>query len=160
MPPGNNGMTGVDMTRILTLLLALTLAGGCGGDPGSPEEALRAWVERGEIAAEEKDRGALLDMISVDYADGRGNNLDGIGDLLRIYFFRQQKIALLTSIDDIALSGETAAIVNLTVGMAGTNSGALGLSADAYRFELELEKNDDEWLLIGARWGELGGELH
>jgi len=79
--------------------------------------------------------------------------------MLRIYFFRQNSIALLTSIDNITLMGETAAMVELTVGMAGTNSGVIGLNADAYRFEFELEKPDDEWLLIGARWGELGGEI-
>ena len=139
----------------------LVLLAACGGGPeGSPEDAIRAWVARGEQAAEEKDRGGLLDMISEDYADGRGNNRDEIGDLLRIYFFRQQTIALLTSIDDIVMSGDTAAIVNVTVGMAGTNSGALGLSADAYNFEFELQRDDEEWLLIGARWGNLREDLH
>jgi hypothetical protein len=33
------------------------------------------------------------------------------------------------------------------------------LSADAYRFELELEKQDEGWRLIGARWGEVGQPL-
>jgi hypothetical protein len=43
--------------------------------------------------------------------------------------------------------------------MAGTNDGVLGFSADAYRFELELEKDGDDWQLIAARWGELGDEI-
>jgi len=43
--------------------------------------------------------------------------------------------------------------------MAGTNNNAFGIDADAYKFELELQKPDDEWLLIGARWGDLGGNL-
>jgi hypothetical protein len=47
----------------------------------------------------------------------------------------------------------------LDVGMAGTNDGVLGFSADAYRFEMQLEKEDDDWLLMSARWGEIGGEL-
>ena len=83
-----------------------------------------------------------------------------IGDLLRLYFFRQNSIALLTSIDDITIHDDSAALVNLTVGMAGTNSGALGLSADAYNFEFELERLDDDWQLIGARWSKLGGQPH
>ena len=53
------------------------------------------------------------------------------------------------------MMGDTAAMVDVTVGMAGTNNDVLGLSADAYRFEFELEKPDDEWVLIGARWGDL-----
>ncbi len=76
-----------------------------------------------------------------------------------VYFFRQNSIELLTTIDDIQLMGETAALVTVTVGMAGTKNTGLGFNADAYTFEFELEKADDDWLLIGARWGELGGEL-
>lgn len=149
--------------RVLILSLTFTLLAACGGsgeaDPCNPEDELREWVSRGEAAAEEKDRSGLLDMISEDYADGRGNNHESIGDMLRVYFFRQQSIALLTSIDDITLMGDTAALVNVTVGMAGTGSGAIGLNADAYRFEFELEKLDDEWILIGARWGEIGRDM-
>jgi len=44
--------------------------------------------------------------------------------------------------------------------MAGQNDAVLGFSADAYRFQLELEREGDDWLLISARWGELGEELH
>ena len=147
--------------RGLILSICLTMVAACGGDAEdyNPENEIREWVDRGEVAAEEKERGDLLDMISQDYADARGNSHEDIGDMLRIYFFRQNSIALLTNIDKITMMGDTAAMVDLTVGMAGTNSGAIGLSADAYRFEFELEKAGDEWLLIGARWGELGGNL-
>jgi hypothetical protein len=136
---------------------------GCGSSESAvdnPENDIRAWVERGEIAAEAKDRGELLDMISDDYADTRGNDRSQIGDTLRVLFFRQNNIALLTSIDDIQLMGESAALVNVTVGMAGTNNSRIGLNADAYAFEFELEKRGDDWLLIGSRWGELGEGLH
>ena len=151
--------TGPDTMRKLFVFFCIALIAACGEPPPGPEEALRAWVARGEAAAEDKDRGELLDMISASYADSRGNDRERIGDLLRLYFLRQQSIALLTSIDDIRVVGESAATIDLTVGMAGTRGGAIGLDADAYRFEFELEKPGDEWLLIGARWGELGGEL-
>ena len=78
---------------------------------------------------------------------------------MRVYFLRQHSIALLPKINEITLYDDTAASVDLTVGLAGTNDGVLGFSADAYRFELELEKDGDEWELISARWGELGGEI-
>lgn len=147
--------------RGLALSICLTLLAACGGEgrPYHPEDEIRAWVDRGEAAAEAKDRGDLLDMISPDYADARGNSHEDIGKILSIYFFRRNAIALLTKIDSIAMMDDTAAMVDVTVGMAGTNNGALGLSADAYRFEFELEKPDDEWVLIGARWGQLGGDL-
>jgi len=147
--------------RYLVLVLTISLLSACGGGSTSnPEEALREWVARGELAAEEKDRGDLLEMISENYADARGNDRNGLGDILRLYFIRQQSLALLSSIDEITLYDETAAQIVLTVGMAGTNNSMPGFRADAYQFELELQKPADEWMLIGARWGELGGKLH
>lgn len=140
-------------------LCLCALAAGCSGPRGTPDDALRAWVERAERAAGEKDRGTLVDMISPSYADARGNDRDAIDRMIRVYFLRQRDIALLTTINDITVRGDTAAVVDVTAGMAGTNSGTFGFRADAYRFELELEAHDGEWLLIGARWGELGGDL-
>ena len=145
--------------NLLPSLIFLALVA-CGGDGGTPEDEIRAWIERGELAAEEKDRRELLSMISPNYADGRGNDLEQVGNMLRIYFLRQQSVSLLTTIDDIAVSGGTAALANITVGMAGSTGGALGFDADVYHFELELEKPDDEWQLIGARWAPLGREVH
>ena len=146
--------------RYLMLGMTMFLLTACGEPVSDPEAELRDWVARGEVAAEEKDRGELLDMISENYVDSRGNERDDIGNILRAYFFRQQSIALLIGIDEITFYDDTAAQLSLSVGMAGTNGGALGFNADAYRFELELQKPDDEWMLIGARWGELGGDLH
>lgn len=148
------------MKHFLKLSMICAFLAGCGGAGGGPEEALRAWVGEAEAAAEERDRRGLLALISESYADGRGNDYASVDQMLRIYFLRQQSVAVLVTIDEIILSGDTAAIVSLTVGMAGTNNSALGISADAYNFELELQADDDEWLLIGAGWGELGKKLH
>ena len=145
-------------TAALTAMLLVGL-GGCGGSPGDPEAELRAWVNDSEAAAEDRDRRGLVAKVSANYADARGNDREALGNLFRVYMLRQQSISILTKIDDIALHGDSAADVSLTVGMAGTNNHALGLRADAYRFELELEKDDGEWLLIGARWAELGDDL-
>ena len=142
------------------LLLAVGLLHvACGGSTGGPEEALRAWVDEMEVAAEDLDRGAMLDKISEGYADARGNSRKDIGDTLLIYFLRQQSVAFVSTIDEIKVSDGTAAEILLTVAMAGTNDGTFGLSADAYKFELELERVDTEWFLIGAKWGELGHDL-
>ncbi|MDZ7769473.1 MAG: hypothetical protein U5K38_10565 [Woeseiaceae bacterium] len=151
---------GVQRSTIAAIALSLcALLAACSGPRGTPEDALRAWVERAGQAAGDKDRGALVGMISPSYADARGNDRNAIDRMIRVYFLRQRDIALLTTINDITVRGETAAVVDVTAGMAGTNSGTFGFRADAYRFELELEAHDGDWLLIGARWGELGGDL-
>lgn len=150
----------IKLTRTLCTVAAFALlAAGCGGPDSAPEEELRAWVADGIDAAGNKERRRLVGMIASGYADARGNERDDIENMLRVYFRRQHKIALLSNIEEITVYDDTAARMVLTVGMAGTNDGVLGFSADAYRFALELEKDADEWLLISARWGELGDEL-
>ncbi len=139
--------------------MMLVGVGACGDAPAGPEAAVRAWVQQGHEAAEDKDRRTLVGMISPAYTDARGHSRDDIEDLFRFYFLRQQKVSLLTRINEVHVFDETAAEVVLDVGMAGTNDNLLGFSADAYRFEMELEKDGDEWLLINARWGEIGGTL-
>ena len=145
--------------RLLATTLACLWLVGCGGPSEGPEAALRAWVAQGHERAEEKDRRGLVDMISPDYVDARGNSRDDISDLFRIYFLRTHTVALITKIDELNVYGDDAGEVVLTVGMAGTNDGTFGFSADAYKFEMEFERDGDEWLLTSARWGELGGDL-
>jgi hypothetical protein len=141
-------------------IICIGLLGACGGPKVGPEEQLRQWVSRGEEAAETKQRRELVDMISPAYADARGSDRDDIENMFRAYFFRQSSISLLTKIEEIRVYGGTAAEIDLTVGMAGQNDSVFGFSADAYRFQLELEREGDDWQLISARWAELGEELH
>jgi len=143
---------------LLTALLAAALAS-CGEAPGNTEQQLRAWVDRGHEAAENKDRGALMEMIAPTYSDARGNSREDIENLFRFYFLRATKVGLLVSIDDIAIFDETAAQVMLTVAMGATTNSALGFNADAYEFELQLEKSGDEWLLVSGRWNDVGNAL-
>lgn len=148
------------LTRTLcTVGVTLLMLTACGEPPSEPEAELRAWVAAGIEAAEKKERRNLVGMISGSYADARGNERGDIENLLRVYFLRQNKIALLPKIEEITVYGDTAAKLIMTVGMAGTNDGAFGFSADAYRIELELEKDGDDWELLAARWGELGDEI-
>lgn len=144
---------------LFTASATALLLGACGEPPNVPEEELRAWVAAGIEAAENEKRRVLVDMISPSYTDGRGYQRDDIDKLLRAYFFRQDRISLLPHIEEVTVYDATAAELVMTVGMAGTNDGVLGFSADAYRFAFELEKQADEWQLISARWGELGHEL-
>lgn len=143
---------------LLAALLAVFISA-CGGPATPVEEELRDWVQRGVEAAEAKKRRDLMKMISPAYADARGNKRDGVEDVFRFYFLRMNTVELLTAIEEITVMGDSAAEVLLTVGMAGTHDGVLGFSADAYQFSLELERDDSDWQLISARWGEVGKEL-
>lgn len=146
--------------RLITACMICALLLSCGGSGEEPEETLRSWVARAEAAAEALDRRELVSMVSENYADARGNDRDGIDKLLRFYFLRQRSVVLMTRIDALKVTDGTAAEVLVTVAAAGTTSATPGLNADAYQFSLELQNNNDEWMLIGARWGEVGQELH
>ncbi len=146
--------------RLSFLIAACVLFIGCSEPELSPEDGVRAWLASAELAVEAEDRNTLLEKIAPGYSDGRGNDRKRLGDLLRVYFLRQDAIALLVNIDKITLSGETAATVLINVGIAGSGNNALGFNADLYNFELELHKPDDEWLLLGASWAEFGGRMH
>ena len=138
------------------LVVALTA---CGDTGNTAEDEIRAWIDRGHEAAENKDRGELVGMISPAYSDARGNSRDDIENLFRFYFLRSNRVALLVDVAEIEILGGTAAEVGLTVGMGATTDSALGFNADAYRFALELENDGGEWLLVSGRWSEIGGEL-
>jgi len=138
---------------------ALVILTGCGDPPSEPEAELREWVESGIASVEAKERRAVVGMVSDAYVDARGNERSDLDTMLRVYFHRMNDIKLLPKIEEITIYDDTAAQLVLTVGMAGTNDGLIGFSADAYRFELEVEKYSSDWRLISARWGEFGGEL-
>lgn len=148
-------------SRLIAGIIAAILLVSCGGSEESPEEAVRAWVDRGVEAARNKDRRALVDMVSPSYTDGRGQDREDLGNLLRFYFLRQEKVAFVSRIENLAVHGDSAADLVVLVGMAGTNdTSALGFSADGMRFEMELVRDGDDWLLLSARWGRPGSEVY
>lgn len=146
--------------RLITISIICALLAACGGSSVGPEEVLRQWVAEAQAAAEDLDRRSLVAMISENYTDARGNDRVAIDKLLRLYFLRQKSVMLVMKIDEMTVNDETAAEILLTVAGVGTTTRALGINADAYQFSLELENDDDDWMLIGASWGELGQELH
>lgn len=153
----NRGWAGLRSGILVGALIAVLC--GCGEPATAPEEELRDWVRRGVAAAEARERLVPVGMISPAYADARGHDRDGVERLLQIYFKRMNTIELVTSIEEINVAAGSAAELLVTVGMAGTHDGVFGFSADAYQFSLELEKDNGDWALISARWGQMGGEL-
>lgn len=141
-------------------MLSIVLAIAACAPPPDAEQALREWVERGEDAANREDRRELLSMISPAYADARGNSREEIDRVLRLMFLQQEDVTVVARIEEIAVYGDTAADMMLTTAMAGLNDSRFGFSADAVRFQFELEHDGDDWQLTSARWGELGEELN
>lgn len=159
MKSSRSAHRGLKWPRICTALLACLVVAACGDEPADPETEIRTWIAAGVEAAEREERREIMSMISPAYADARGNNRDDIENILRVYFLRMDNVTLLTRIEDIRIVGGDVAEVDLTVGGAGAANTALGFSADAYKFSLELVR-DEDWQLISAQWAEIGDKLH
>ena len=123
-------------------------------DPGSPEQQVRAVIESMETAAESRDVGDLMEHISANYRDARGQDRTEASRYARGYFIANQSVHLLTRIESLEFPSPDEARVKLQVGMAGRGSapGAAGLSTDLYDFNLALIREGDEWKVSYADW--------
>jgi hypothetical protein len=142
-----------------TALAAAAIAG-CGGG-GDPEAEIRALLAATEEAAEARDAGFFDDVLGAAYRDARGNDRDEILRRVRGYFIANQRVEIVSRVDEVALEGADAARAVVHAGMLGQRAGAEllgGVDADLYRFELELVNQDGEWQIIGADWDRALGE--
>ena len=141
--------------RASSILLLTVLLAACSGHEGSPEDAIRALVERGVEAAEARSVDDLRELVHDSYRDPRGLDRKRLGGLLQGYFFRHRNIHLFTRIQRIELLGDDQAEVDLYLATAGSVISDIDaisrLAARVYRVELELVL-DDDWLVRQARW--------
>jgi hypothetical protein len=132
---------------------ALALLAACSDDT-SPEQQVRAVVDKMEVAVESRDVGALLEHISNNYRDAQGQDRSEASRYARGYFIANQSIHLLTRIESVDFPSPREARLKMQVGMAGrgTQAKAAGLSADLYDFDVALVLEDGEWKVSYADW--------
>ncbi len=131
--------------------LAAVVAAGCG--TSDPEAEIRALLAAAEDAAEARDAGFFGDVVGPGYRDSRGQDRTELLRTLRGYFIANQRIEIVSRVDEVRLEGADAARAVVHAGLAGRRSGAAllgGVDADLYRFELELVNEGGEWQVIGA----------
>jgi hypothetical protein len=139
--------------------VAGVLVAGCGSS--DPEVEIRALLAAAEQAAEERDAGAFGDAVGAAYRDTRGNDRERLLRSIRGYFIANQRIEIVSRVDEIVLEGTDAARAVVHAGLAGQRSGAAlidGIEADLYRFELELVNDGGDWRIIGADYRRALGE--
>ena len=136
------------------------LVAGCGSG-GDPDAEIRALLAEAEQAAEARDASFFGGLVGESYRDSRGRDRAELMRSVRGYFIANQRIEVVTRVDEVELQGADAARVVLHAGMLGQRSGAatlMGVDADLYRFELELVNEDGDWRIIGADWSRGMGE--
>ena len=110
-------------------------------------------IETGEVAAEDRDLSALMDLVSPDYVDDRGRDRRELSNYVHGYLIANQSIRLLTRIDRIEFPYRDMARVDLTLGSLGreaTEDSSFDLAADVERLSIELQLDDGEWKVTRA----------
>ena len=143
---------------MLRLLVALAV-GLFGCTQPDPEKEIEARLSAAAEAAEQRDTGFFRNLVSAAYADAHGNRRREVINRVRGVFLRYPRIHVASRIETIALQGDRSAEVVVLAGLSGDGGSVLaGLSADLYRFELEMVREDDgEWRLIAADWSSVRG---
>lgn len=148
------------ITKIVAgVALATVLLGGC--STSDPEAEIRALLAAAEEAAETRDGGFFADLIGASYRDARGNDRAELVRTVRGYFLANQRVEVVSRIDEVVIEGGDAARATVQAGLIGQRAGMAllgGLDADLYRFDLEFVNDEGEWRIIGATWRRAVGE--
>jgi hypothetical protein len=126
-----------------------------------PTDAIRARLADAVQAAEARDTGFFRDLLAAGYRDDRGNDRAAAIELVRGFFLVNQKVEIVSRVEEVTLEGADAAHAVVQAGLVGQRSGAAmlgGLHGDLYRFRLELVNESGDWRIIGAQWQRASGE--
>jgi hypothetical protein len=152
-------MTVAGLCRALVLLVPLLL-GACGADD-SPEEQVRRYVAAGEAAVEARNPGDLKELISEKYQDDQGRTRRDIVAIAARYLYANKNIHVLTRIEGLTFPAPGEARLTVFAALTGQNvsdlDALLNMQADLYRFDMELQQGDGEWLLLRADWRPAAG---
>src|SRR5512139_913384 len=97
--------------------LVAVLASGCGAS--DPEAEIRALLAAAEEAAEARDVGFFRDALGENYRDARGNDREELLRKLRGLFIANQRIEIVSRVDEIVIEGGDAARAVVHAGMVG-----------------------------------------
>jgi hypothetical protein len=132
---------------ILIVCLFLLQLGGC-SQPASPEQQVRDVITAGEQAAEERDLGALMDLVSAQYGDESGRDAESLEQYVRGYLMLHPSIHLLTRVEEIDFPYADLARVRVTVGSLGhgaAEGASFDVAADIEELEIELVREGEDW---------------
>ena len=140
------------LQRILHALapvLLLVLAA-CGRD--APEQAVRSQVEAMQLAIDERDAGAIDELLADDFIGNEGMDRRGAKQLAVAVFLRHRDVGAKVGPVSVELRGETDALARFSVLATGGSGGLLPDSGQLYQVETGWRLVDGEWKLLSASW--------
>jgi cation diffusion facilitator CzcD-associated flavoprotein CzcO len=137
---------------VAAAVLATSLAVSACSKPATPEQQVRALIASAEDAAERRDHSDLMALVSAKFAGAQGEDVQEIARMLRGYLLANPSLELVTRVEHVEFPYADLARVRVAVGALASDASTLGLSADAQSFDLELQREDGEWLVTRAAW--------
>ena len=128
--------------RHLLLLICLASLVAC-SRASDPEQAVRAVLIAAEKAAETRDVGAAMDLVSQDFSDAEGNDRARLQQFVRGYFALNPRIELIVHEESVEFPEPNRARIALRIVQVG---GRRGLDGD--RFTIELVDESGTWRLL------------
>lgn len=145
---------------VLRFLLPIVLA--CHSADSDPDR-IKATISEMAVAAAAPDLGGVLGAVAEDYKDDEGVTKDQLrGFLFRQFQTRGPVVSVLSPITVHHEEGSPTARATFEAVVAvGISLGApMPDNADAYRFEVELEKRDGDWKIVShSRSSATGGQI-
>jgi hypothetical protein len=142
------------MRIAIVLMLGLCVAA-C-GDSQSPEAQVRSTIAAIEAAAEARDVGDVMEHVSDQFRDAYGRDGRELSQYVRGYFIANQSIHLLSRIEHIEFPTADEARAKVMVGMVGRDAAAANawnLAAEVYDFDVTFMREDGDWKVTHAKWG-------
>ncbi len=143
-------------SRYWAILVSMFILAACSNEPDTPEAQIRAAIQRGATAAEQKDLKQLRDLMSDAYHDDHQLDKRGAEGVLRLHFLRNQSIHLPLRIVDVIISDPEHGTATVLVAMAGVPIPGADdlptLRADLHHFELSFAREDKTWRVTQAHW--------
>jgi hypothetical protein len=143
------------LSALSFVLIITLLINACSTAPLTREDEIALTIDSAVEAVENRSASDFSEFIDPNYLDAKGLKKSSLIKMVRLYFFRNKKIFLLTKLKEIEFLTENKALVTLHVAMAGSHiSGIIALTnlrASVHRFDLVLVKHEN-WLLRSASW--------
>lgn len=118
----------------------------------SPEAQIRAALDRAVEAAEKKDLGGMLEIVSDNFHTGE-MTVEDVKKILFVQLNQNSSRRIVLTGTSVEIADDSNAKVFTDAVLAGANvQEGIELSGSMYHFELSFKREDDEWKIVSALW--------
>lgn len=142
--------------RFAIVVFVTALMAACGG-PEPPEERVRAFIDQVAASGESRNWLAFGNYIADGYSDERGHTKEEVLAMVARYILANQSIHIFKRVSQIRVEdrgGAHAVVYAAMAGQAVSDPEDLArISADLYRFEIDLEPGEDgDFRIVHGHW--------